>query len=585
VVVEGRPEPVRLEPRPFGYRGGVANGVGPGKRYRYRLSEGREFPDPASRSQPDGVHGASEVVETYRFVWTDHGWRGLTLPNYVLYELHVGTFTREGTFDSVIPHLDELRDLGVTAIELMPVAQFSGTRNWGYDGVYPYAVQDSYGGGDGLKRLVDACHGRGLAVVLDVVHNHLGPEGNYLREFGPYFTDRYRTPWGDAMNVDGHGSDEVRRFFIESSMEWFEDYHVDALRLDAIHGIVDMSATPFLQELADRVRGLDLGRPRYLIAESDLGDPRVVKPPHVGGLGHDGHWVDDFHHALHVLLTGERNGYYQDFGAIEDLAVAFRDAYVLQGQYSTFRERRHGVPPDGVPAERFVVFTQNHDQVGNRLLGERLSELVDFDSLKLAAGCVLLSPFVPLLFMGEEYAELAPFQYFVSHSDPKLGHAVRRGRKAAFRSFGWKGKAPDPLDEATFERSKLDHSLKGKDEHRHLYELYRELLRLRRQLPALATLSREACSAEPSRSNERVLAVRRGDGDDQVAIFLNFGRSPAIEPRPAGRWWKVLDSSDAVWKGSGAAIPGLFEPEAPPDLTLQPRSFMVLRNRPEGARA
>lgn len=445
----------RLEPLARGERGyyyGELEGVEPGNLYLYLLDGRKERPDPASRYQPQGVHGPSQVVDPHAFAWSDSCWFGPAQQELIFYELHVGTFTLEGTFDAMIPHLEGLRELGVTAVELMPVAQFPGSRNWGYDGVYPFAVQNSYGGPEGLMRLVDACHRCGLAVFLDVVYNHLGPEGNYLGDFGPYFTDRYRTPWGLALNFDGADSDEVRRFFIENALYWLTEFHIDGFRLDAIHAITDKGALPFLEELAAAVhrRAERLGRRVYVIGESDLNDPRVIQPRVVGGYGLDGQWSDDFHHALHSLLTGERSGYYQDFGKLVHLARAFREGYVYTGQYSAYRRRQHGDWPRLCDACQFVVFAQNHDQVGNRARGERLSTLVSFDGLKLAAGMVLLSPFVPLLFMGEEYGETAPFLYFTSHSDPTLVEAVRKGRLEEFAAFGCEDEVPDPQDEATF---------------------------------------------------------------------------------------------------------------------------------------
>jgi maltooligosyltrehalose trehalohydrolase len=358
----------------------------------------------------------------------------------------VGTFTPEGTFEAIIPHLDELRELGITAVELMPVAQFPGTRNWGYDGVYPFAVQNSYGGPEGLKRLVNACHGRGIAVVLDVVYNHLGPEGNYLWDFGPYFTDRYKTPWGSAINFDGPHSDPVRRLFIENALYWVTEFRMDGLRIDAVHGILDFSAYPFLEELASAVheKAERLNRRVYVIAESDLNDTRVIRSRELGGYGLDAQWNDDFHHALHTLLTEDQTGYYQDFGRLGDLVKAFREGFVCSGQYSSYRRRRHGNSSRDIPAGCFVVFAQNHDQVGNRMRGERLSQLVCRERMKLAAGVVFLSPFIPLLFMGEEYGETAPFPYFISHSDADLVEAVRRGRREEFAAFGWSQEPPDP---------------------------------------------------------------------------------------------------------------------------------------------
>ncbi|MBX6333569.1 MAG: malto-oligosyltrehalose trehalohydrolase, partial [Gemmatimonadaceae bacterium] len=439
---------------------GVVPGAGAGTDYAYSLDGGPPRPDPMSRWQPHGVHGPSRVVDPRTFTWTDAGWTGIAMPDYVFYELHVGTFTAAGTFDAVIPHLAELAALGVTAIELMPVAQFPGTRNWGYDGVHPFAAQNSYGGPEGLARLVDAAHAHGLAVALDVVYNHLGPEGNYLGEFGPYFTDTYHTPWGAAVNFDGPGSDEVRRYVIDNALSWVTDFHVDALRLDAVHGIFDASAEHILAELAARVhaQGARLGRRIQVIAESDLNDPRLVRPRARGGYALDAQWSDDFHHAVHVALTGERRGYYAGFHGARDVAAALERRFVYEGQYAPHRDRRHGASATDVPADRFVIAIQNHDQVGNRARGERLASLVPFASLELAASLLLLAPYVPLLFMGEEYGETHPFQYFVSHTDPALVEAVRRGREAELESFAWEGPIPDPGAEATFTRSVLDRS-------------------------------------------------------------------------------------------------------------------------------
>jgi maltooligosyltrehalose trehalohydrolase len=375
-----------------GYHHAVADGIRPGSRYLYKLDGGRELPDPASRSQPTGVHGPSQVVASNSILSAD--WQGLPLEDYVAYEIHVGTYTPEGSLDAMIPHLRELSDLGITAVELMPVAQFPGNRNWGYDAVYPFAVQNSYGGPDALRRLVDACHNHELAVILDVVYNHLGPEGNYFSHYAPYFTERYHTSWGPAFNFDGPSSDEVRRYFTENALYWVSDFQVDALRLDAVHAILDMSAQPFLQELAFAVHrwAEENGRKVYLIAESDLNDSKLVHQPDVGGYGLDAVWNDDFHHALHVMLTGEHQGYYEDFGTIEDLKKTFAEGFVYTGEYSKYRKRRHGSSSKKVPAGKFVIFNQNHDQVGNRMLGERLSRLVSFEKQKLAAGITILSP-------------------------------------------------------------------------------------------------------------------------------------------------------------------------------------------------
>ncbi|HEX9780549.1 MAG TPA: malto-oligosyltrehalose trehalohydrolase, partial [bacterium] len=546
-----------MEPAGAGYHRAVVEDVPVGARYRYRLDGGRTLPDPASRWQPDGVHGASAVAPE-PFPWTDHAWRGRALTDYVLYELHVGTATPEGTFEALIPMLDGLRDLGVTAIELMPVAQFPGRRNWGYDGAYPFAPQHSYGGPGGLRRLIDAAHERGLAVTLDVVYNHLGPEGNDLGAFGPYFTDRYRGPWGAAINFDGPGSDEVRRYFIENALGWVRDFHVDALRLDAIHGIFDVSARPFLAELGAAVHAEAgrAGRAVHVIPESDLNDPRAIRPAELGGWGLDAQWNDDFHHALHALLTGERQGYYRDFGTLEDLASAWREGYVYAGRHSAFRGRRHGAPARACGADRFVIFSQNHDQVGNRMLGERLSALAPFDALKLAAGMVLFAPGIPLLFMGEEYGETAPFLYFIEHGDPGLIEAVRQGRSREFAAFGWQASPPDPQAEDTFRRSRLTPAPALEGRHRALREFYREALALRRAHPALARADRDGLAVTVEEA-ARLFLARRGAPGSSVFLMFHFGAQPAVRgvPVPPGRWRKRLDSAEWRWAGPGSAVP------------------------------
>jgi maltooligosyltrehalose trehalohydrolase len=441
-------------------------------------------------------------------------------------------------------------DLGVNALEIMPVAQFPGERNWGYDGVALYAVHNSYGGPEGLRALVDACHARGIAVVLDVVYNHLGPEGNYLDEFGPYFTDRYSTPWGRAVNYDGPYSDEVRIFFLENARYWFVDFHVDALRLDAIHGIFDASAHPFLQELAEETTVLEeeVGRPFPLIAESDLNDVRIIRPSERGGYGLDAQWSDDFHHSVHALLTGERNGYYQDYGSPDHLVRALNDGFVYAGQRSAYRKRRHGNQPDDIAPSQLVVSIQNHDQVGNRMMGERLTALVGFERLKLAAGLLLLSPSVPMLFMGEEYGETAPFLYFVSHTDAELSELVRKGRTEEFKSFGWAGEPPDPNAEATFEASKLNWALAGEGRHRSLLGLYRELIRLRRELPSPA--ARNSADVDAWSEGDVVFLNRRLAEAETLAIF-NVGAGTFTATVPPGPWTVLLDSSAQRWGGPG----------------------------------
>ena len=583
-IVASQEQIVPLKRRDNGYHEVILEHVVPDSLYLYRLDDHKERPDPASRLQPKGVHGPSQIIDPH-FPWRDSAWFGLPLQHYVIYELHVGTFTPEGDFDTTIDHLDELKELGITAIELMPVAQFPGSRNWGYDGVYPFAVQHSYGGPNGLKRLVDACHHKGISVILDVVYNHLGPEGNYLRDFGPYFTERYHVPWGAALNFDGPDSDEVRRFFIENALHWVTQFHIDALRIDAVHGIMDQSAQPFLEELATAVHkhAERLNRRAYLIAESDLEDTRIIRSRDLGGYGLDAQWNDDFHHCIHALLTGEQTGYYRDFGQIKHLVKAFREGFVYSGEYSMHRRRRHGNSSKQISADRFVVFTQNHDQVGNRMLGERLTKLVGFEGLKLAAGLVFLSPFIPLVFMGEEYGETAPFQYFTSHGDPSLVEAVRQGRREEFVGFQWHGEPPEPQDEATFLRSKLNHRLRLEEQHPAISKFYKELIRLRREVAPLASLCKENMEVL-GYENARVVFMRRWSDTEEVAAVFNLGKdmASAAVPLPAGRWSRLLDSADKSWNGPGASVPPLLTSAGETTLSLPPLTFVLLMHKEGG---
>jgi maltooligosyltrehalose trehalohydrolase len=567
-----------------GYFRALVDDIAAGAQYRYRLNGEKERPDPVSRFQPQGVHGASEVVDR-QFNWSDSAWRGLPLAKYVLYELHVGTFTPEGTFDAIIPRIARLKDLGVTAIELMPVAQFPGNRNWGYDGVYPYAVQASYGGPRALKKFVNACHQHGMAAVLDVVYNHLGPEGNYLGDFGPYFTDSYKTPWGQAINFDEAESDEVRRYFIENALEWVTDFHMDALRLDAIHAIVDTSARTFLEELAAAVqaRARELNRNVCLIPESNRNDPRLVRAPEDGGCGFDAVWNDDFHHCVHVLLTGEQDGYYADFHGIEDLAGSYREGFLFAGQYSKFRGKHYGSSSKQIPAERFVVCAQNHDQVGNRRAGDRLSQLVSFDQLKLAAGTVLLSPYIPLLFMGEEYGERAPFPYFVSHTDPALIEAVRLGRKDPSAHFGPGRDSPDPQSEATFQSAKVNWELRSEGQHRALWRFYRELLRLRREVPALARLDKNTLEVWGF-AEQKALFVRRRNASSCAFLVFHFDPAPSELTLPISRggWQRILDSNEKRWCGTGSQVPARFRSRGEMRLRLGPWAFLAFAQSRSG---
>lgn len=566
---------IQMEKDECGYHFALVGDLAPGTRYFYHVEDGRHLHDPASRFQPEGVHGPSEIVDTGAFQWTDQNWSGIPLEQSIFYELHVGTYTPEGTFDGVIAQLSQLAELGITTIELMPIAQFPGSRNWGYDGVFPFAPQNSYGGPEGLQRLVNAAHQHGLAVALDVVYNHLGPEGNYLGEYGPYFTDRYQSPWGKAVNFDGAASDEVRRFFIDNALYWLEEYHFDALRLDAVHGIFDFSARHFLAELKSSVDilAMRLGRKIHVIAESDLNDSRLILPGERGGYGLDAQWSDDFHHSVHTLLTGERNGYYEDFGTLSHLADTLRDGWYYRGQYSRHRKRTHGNSPHGISSSHFVVCNQNHDQVGNRAAGERLSALVDFEALKLAAGVTLLSPFVPLLFMGEEYGETAPFQYFISHLDAGLVEAVRRGRREEFSAFGWDGVVPDPQDEATFHRSQLQHSRKQDEPYATMLSFYRELIELRKELDLGMPSHWHVWECLSS-----VLLLFREGQRGRVAIVFNFAENRASPELPEwqGPWTLRLSSAETKWRGAGS-LTEQVKLSKPFRLDLHPHSFVVLQ--------
>jgi maltooligosyltrehalose trehalohydrolase len=540
------------------------------------MPDGHEFPDPASRYQPDGVHGASAAVDTRAFEWNDANFAGHSLPEFVVYELHVGTFTEEGTFAAAISRLDALAELGITAVELMPVAQFPGTHNWGYDGVYPFAAQNSYGGPAGLQQFVNAAHARGMSVVLDVVYNHLGPEGNYFGQYGPFFTKKYSTPWGEAINFDGADSEPVRAFFIQNALYWLREFHIDALRLDAVHGIFDFGAHHILAEIKERVRELSAqtGRQLQVIAESDLNDARLLHTPSTGGYGLDAQWSDDFHHALHTLLTHESNGYYEDFGALEDLCVAMREGWRYSGQYSKHRRRRHGNSPEGILPRQFLVCSQNHDQVGNRAAGERLAKLVDFESLKLAASVTLLSPFVPLLFMGEEYGETHPFQYFTSHSDADLIEAVRRGRREEFVAFGWSEDVPDPQDEATFKRSTLNYAAKNTEPHRTLWNFYQRLIGIRKRFALGALTPTVRCDDKQQtltleyHSDSSALAVAFHFGNQQATVSLQLTSEPVST---------ILNSSDTEWRGADTDENANVEDGS---FVFGPRSCVVFKLEP-----
>ena len=557
--IVGQSREISMDPEQKGYFTTFVNGLKSGTRYFYLLNASQQRPDPVSRSQPEGVHGPSEVIDPSEFEWEDQDWEGIPLEEMIIYEIHIGTFTQQGTFEAVIPFLDYLKeDLGVTTIELMPVGQFPGDRNWGYDGTYLYAPQNSYGGPIGLKSLINACHLRNLAVILDVVYNHPGPEGNYLGDYGPYFTDCYTTPWGPAINYDGPESDEVRKFVVDNALYWVTEYHVDGLRIDAIHGIFDFSARHVLYDVREAIhrQAKKLERHIMVLAESDLNDARIINPPNKGGYGLDAQWNDDFHHSLHALLTKERDGYYQDFGHIDQLVKALQEGFVYSGQYSPFRRRQHGSSSKHLPPSKFIIFSQNHDQVGNRLKGERLSTLVSFEALKLAAGIVLLAPNIPLLFMGEEYGEGAPFLYFVSHSNQELIEVVRKGRREEFASFGWEGNIPDPQSEKTFLDSKIHLDLYEHGKHKILFELHKTLLKLRKEISSLSHLSKTGTEVKAFEEIP-ALMIRRRYEKDQVCGLFNFSERPgAVEILiEKGVWQKVFDSSSNEWEGPGSSLP------------------------------
>ena len=529
-----------------GYFAHTEPNVPENQRYAYRLNGGDERADPCSLWQPDGVAGPSAVVRPERFAWSDDGWRGVPRQELVIYELHVGTFTPEGTFDAIIPRLRELKDLGITALEIMPVNQFPGGRNWGYDGVLPYAAQNTYGGPQGLARLVDAAHGHGVAVILDVVYNHFGPEHAYYREFGPYFTDKYKTPWGAAINYDGPGSDGVRDFVLDNVRMWLDEFHLDGLRLDAVHAIYDLGARHILasiKETADDV-ARQRGREIVIIGESDLNDPRIIRPQERGGHGLDAQWSDDFHHAVHAFVTGERRGYYSEYGNPEQIARALQTPFLFAWTYSPHRQRKHGAPPDpDLTGERFVVCIQNHDQVGNRARGDRLPTLVDHPAKqRLSSSLLLLSAHVPLIFMGEEYGELRPFPFFCSFCGEDLIEAVRKGRKAEFKDLvGGGEEVPDPAAVETFESAKLSWSWPQGSPHAGLRRLYQDLLTARRTWPVM----RDFASRASRLLDGDIVEYTRGGGDGSLRACFNLSAETRPLPRPPGGNETVAFSSEA----------------------------------------
>ena len=554
VIIKGSERSQPLSKDDKGYWSKNLQDVKPGEFYKFRIDD-REFPDPASLSQPEGVHSWSQIIDHNSFSWQDDNWNSRELDEMIIYELHVGTFTTQGTFEAIIEKLDHLEELGINTIELMPVSQFPGGRNWGYDGIYPFAAQNSYGGVEGLKKLIDACHGRDFSIILDVVYNHLGPEGNYIAQYGPYFTDKYHTPWGSAINFDDEYSDQVRHHFIQNALMWLEDFHFDGLRLDAVHEIIDRGASHFLKELSEKTDELEnrTGRRYVLIAESDLNDTRLIEDYEKGGYGLEGQWVDDFHHAVHTVLTGEKAGYYSDYGKMEFLAKAFKQAFIYDGMYSPFRKRTIGNSPKGIAPTNFVICIQNHDQVGNRLLGERLAELVSFEKQKLAAATMLSAPFVPMLFMGEEFGENNPFQYFISHGDPDLVKAVQEGRKREFEYFFHshsEAEFPDPQAEETFRNSRLNWNFKEEDKKKQMFGFYKELLKLKKQ-GAFASFGNYNVKTEAD-EEKKILKVSAREEKSWLIGIYNFGEAEYSEEISEKNTPEVLISS--AEKGWGGTI-------------------------------
>lgn len=558
----------------YGYWSTTLDHCDPNTKYLFKIDGEKRLPDPASRLQEEDVHGPSSVVDS-SYSWTDDSWKGIPLSDMIIYELHTGTFTPSGDFKGIISRLKYLKELGINAIELMPVAEFPGNRNWGYDGVYPFAVHHGYGGPTGLKNLVNEAHQHGIGVILDVVYNHQGPEGNYFAEYGPYFTDKYKTWWGKAINFDDAWCDGVRNFYWQNALMWLDEFHMDGLRLDAVHAIWDFSAKPFIAELAKEVKKLmeKSGREKVLIAELDLNNPRYINAPEKGGYGLDGQWIDEFHHALHSLVTGEVNGYYEDFGSLSHVRKAFAHSYVYTGQYSKHRKKFFGAEPVFNSFDQFVIFSQNHDQIGNRMLGDRLATNLSYEGLKLVAAAVLLAPQVPLLFMGEEYGEQNPFQYFISHTDAELVELVREGRKKEFSYFNWKGEVPDPFDERTFQQCKLTWNFSS-EEHALLLSYYKHLIAFRKQRLAMQGRANENVKVfEVPEKN--VLVMERNFQSDRILIFFNFEKNyTQFSYALPGAAKKIFDSSATDWVYEGE----LPQPVVVSDnfVAMNPESILIM---------
>ncbi len=575
---------VCLKKENFGFWYASCPEVIPGDKYKIRINGKESYPDPASLSQPTGVHGYSEILDlNHIYTIKDKNWRGIPQEKLIIYELHVGTFTPEGTFDALKTKLQHLKRLGINAIKIMPVASFPGNRNWGYDGVYPFAVHHAYGGAKKLAELVKTCHQEGLAVILDVVYNHLGPEGNYLNAFGPYFTKKYKTPWGNAINFDDEWCDGVRDYFLENALMWLRDFHIDGLRLDAVHAIKDFGPKHFLKELSENVEKLNrqTGFNHFLIAECDLNDTKYINPLDEQGYGLHAQWCDEWHHALHALITGEKRGYYSDFGEIRHLAKSFRHAYVYDGVFSENRKKIFGTSTAGVPGSKFVIFTQNHDQVGNRMNGDRLSKLTDFETLKLIAAAMLFSPFVPMIFMGEEFAEENPFLYFISHTDEDLVEKVRKGRKKEFRAFIEDAQPPDPFAEETFMKSKLNWDFEKNSKNQYMFQYYQKCIEIRKSNPLIQNCNRKNLLVRESEAGNIIILLYNA-GKESFSLLLNFSENPVadtIEDAADFKTEVLLYSAHKKWGGKiNNTEKPLITNKNLTNINMAPRSATLARN-------
>lgn len=567
----------------FGFWTASSKEIQPGQRYCFEINGNKSYPDPASLSQPDGVNQSSETLDLEKIrEIRDKDWRGFPLHELIIYELHVGSFSAEGNFEGATKKLDHLAELGVNTIEIMPVSSFPGNRNWGYDGVFPFSVQNNYGGAFELVKFVNACHKKGFAVILDVVYNHLGPEGNYFNVYGPYFTNKYSNIWGRAINFDDAWCDGVRDFFMENAMMWLRDFHIDGLRLDAVHTIMDDSPKHFVRELSENVQKLnkETGMRHFLVGESDANDSKYITPVKDGGYGLASQWCDEWHHSLHALLTGEKQGYYSDFGQVKQLAKSYRHAFVHDGVFSSFRKKIHGNSTHGIPGSRFVIYTQNHDQTGNRLLGERMSSLVDFESLKLAAAAMIFSPFVPMLFMGEEYAENNPFMFFVDLQNPALKKKIKNGRKREFKNFWNKQVPPDPFDIEVFERSKPDWTKMKEKPHNQMFSFYKECISIRKDNPFMKSCNREHLMVRET-SDDKAIVLLYQTRKKGMMVMMNFSDEIINESIPEDDNYRsemVLYSAHKKWGGS---VDDNTKPvkhgTGQTNINLKPKSVVVLK--------